>query len=346
MPTLGIIGGGQLGSMLASAAKKLDIKTIIFCDDKNAPGQKFSDKFICADYSDDKAINQFADVSDIITFEFENIPYETLNKINKIKSVLPHPSVNKIIQNRLFEKNFINKLNIRTTLYTSVKKESEIFENQNFLPGILKTCTLGYDGKGQYKINSIDDLKNLTINYNNDYILEKFVKLKKEISVIITRFKSKQYEIYEPFENSHEDQILKNSKIPADISKENFEKSKLWTTQIAEKLDYVGTLCVEFFIDKNDILYVNEIAPRVHNSGHLTINAYNVSQFENHVRAVCQLKKIKLSKTSNAEMINLLGNQITLYKNKNLKPNEFFFDYLKKEIKPKRKMGHLTILKK
>ena len=346
MPTLGIIGGGQLGSMLASAAKKLDIKTIIFCDDKNAPGQKFSDKFICADYSDDKAINQFADVSDIITFEFENIPYETLNKINNIKSVLPHPSVNKIIQNRLFEKNFINKLNIRTTLYTSVKKESEIFENQNFLPGILKTCTLGYDGKGQYKINSIDDLKNLTINYNNDYILEKFVKLKKEISVIITRFENKQYEIYEPFENVHEDQILKNSKIPADISKENFEKSKLWTTQIAEELDYVGTLCVEFFIDKNDILYVNEIAPRVHNSGHLTINAYNVSQFENHIRAVCQLKKIKLSKTSNAEMINLIGDQITVYRNKQLKPDEFFFDYLKKEIKPKRKMGHLTILKK
>jgi 5-(carboxyamino)imidazole ribonucleotide synthase len=346
MPTLGIIGGGQLGSMLASAAKKLAIKTIIFCDDKNAPGQKFSDKFICADYSDNKAINQFADLSDFITFEFENIPYETLNKINKIKSVLPHPSVNKIIQNRLFEKNFINKLNIRTTLYTSVKKESEIFENQNFLPGILKTCTLGYDGKGQYKINSIDDLKNLTINYNNDYILEKFIKLKKEISVIITRFKTKQYEIYEPFENVHEDQILKNSKIPADISKENFEKSKLWTKQITEELDYVGTLCVEFFIDNNDILYVNEIAPRVHNSGHLTINAYNVSQFENHVRAVCQLKKVKLSKTSNAEMINLLGNQITFYKNKNLKPNEFFFDYLKKEIKPKRKMGHLTILKK
>ena len=153
-------------------------------------------------------------------------------------------------------------------------------------------------------------------------------------------------EIYEPFENFHEDQILKNSKIPADISKENFEKSKLWTKQITEELDYVGTLCVEFFIDSNDILYVNEIAPRVHNSGHLTINAYNVSQFENHVRAVCQLKKIKLSKTSNAEMINLLGNQITFYKNKNLKPNEFFFDYLKKEIKPKRKMGHLTILKK
>ena len=346
MPTLGIIGGGQLGSMLVCAAKKLDIKTIIFCDDKDAPGQKFSDKFICADYSNSKAINQFAEASDIITFEFENIPYETLNKINKIKPVLPQPSVNKIIQNRLFEKNFINKLNIKTTLYTLIKKESEIFKNKNFLPGILKTCTLGYDGKGQYKINSIEDLKNLTINYNNDYILEKFIKLKKEISVIITRFENKQYEIYEPFENVHEDQILKNSKIPADISKENFEKSKLWTTQIAEALDYVGTLCVEFFIDKNDILYVNEIAPRVHNSGHLTINAYNVSQFENHVRAICGLEQIQLKKISNAKMINLIGDQITVYRNKQLNPDEFFFDYFKKEIKPKRKMGHLTILKK
>ena len=343
---LGIIGGGQLGSMLSTAAKKLNIKTTIYCDDNDAPAQNFCDEFIFGKYEDKNKILEFAKKVDIITYEFENIPYETLNEMNKLKMVLPKPSVNRLIQHRLAEKDFINKLNIRTTQYTLVKKESEIFENQNFLPGILKTCTLGYDGKGQYKINSIEDLKNLTINYNNDYILEKFVKLKKEISVIITRFKSKQYEIYEPFENAHEDQILKNSKIPADISKENFEKSKLWTTQIAEELDYVGTLCVEFFIDKNDILYVNEIAPRVHNSGHLTINAYNVSQFENHVRAVCQLKKIKLSKTSNAEMINLLGNQITLYKNKNLKPNEFFFDYLKKEIKPKRKMGHLTILKK
>ena len=179
MPTLGIIGGGQLGSMLASAAKKLNIETIIFCDDKNAPGQKFSNKFICADYNDDKAISQFADLSDFITFEFENIPYETLNKINKIKSVFPHPSVNKIIQSRLNEKNFINKLNIRTTQYASIKKEFEIFENKNLLPGILKTCSLGYDGKGQYNINSINEIKNLSINYNNDYILEKFVKLKK-----------------------------------------------------------------------------------------------------------------------------------------------------------------------
>ena len=343
---LGIIGGGQLGSMMASAAKKLNIKTIIFCDDKDAPAQKFCDQFIYANYEDEKAINKFAELTNIVTFEFENIPFESLDKINKIKPVLPNPSIIKIIQNRLFEKNFINKLNIKTTQYASVKNENNILKNQNFLPAILKTCTLGYDGKGQYKISSIEDLKSLKIDFSKDYILEKLINLKKEISVIITRFKQKQYEIYEPFENIHEDQILKSSKIPAKISDEIVNKSKLWTEQIAEELDYIGTLCVEFFIDANDNLYVNEIAPRVHNSGHLTINAYNVSQFENHIRAICNFEKIKLKKLSNAEMINLLGDQILIQRKRKLKSNEFFYDYLKKEIKPKRKMGHLTILKK
>tara|TARA_B100000749_G_scaffold280419_1_gene276425 strand:+ start:887 stop:1933 length:1047 start_codon:yes stop_codon:yes gene_type:complete len=343
---LGIIGGGQLGSMMASTAKKLNIKTIIFCDDKDAPAQKFCDQFIYANYEDEKAINKFAELTNIVTFEFENIPFESLDKINKIKPVLPNPSIIKIIQNRLLEKDFINKLNIKTTHYASVKNENDILKNQNFLPAILKTCTLGYDGKGQYKISSIEDLKSLKIDFSKDYILEKLINLKKEISVIITRFKQKQYEIYEPFENIHEDQILKSSKIPAKISDEIVNKSKLWTKQIAEELDYIGTLCVEFFIDANDNLYVNEIAPRVHNSGHLTINAYNVSQFENHIRAICNFEKIKLKKLSNAEMINLLGNQILIQRKRKLQSNEFFYDYLKKEIKPKRKMGHLTILKK
>ena len=343
---LGIIGGGQLGSMMASAAKKLNIKTIIFCNDKDAPAQKFCDQFIYANYEDEKAINKFAELTNIVTFEFENIPFESLDKINKIKPVLPNPSIIKIIQNRLLEKDFINKLNIKTTQYASVKNENNILKNQNFLPAILKTCTLGYDGKGQYKISSIEDLKSLKIDFSKDYILEKLINLKKEISVIITRFKQKQYEIYEPFENIHEDQILKSSKIPAKISDEIVNKSKLWTKQIAEELDYIGTLCVEFFIDANDNLYVNEIAPRVHNSGHLTINAYNVSQFENHIRAICNFEKIKLKKLSNAEMINLLGDQILIQRKRKLQSNEFFYDYLKKEIKPKRKMGHLTILKK
>jgi len=345
-PTLGIIGGGQLGSMLAIAANKLEIKTVIFCDDIDAPAQNFSNDFVHGEYNDKNKINEFLNKVDVVTYEFENIPYETLNEINKIKPVLPKPSVNRIIQHRLAEKDFINNLNIRTTRYVSIEKKSEMELVEDLLPGILKTTTLGYDGKGQHPINSLENLDLIDVDYSKGHILEKLVKLKKEISIIITRFGDQKYEIYEPIENVHEDQILRNSKIPAEISDKILEQSKLWATQISEELKYIGTLCVEFFIDRNDNLYVNEIAPRVHNSGHLTINAYNVSQFENHVRAVCKLEQIPLKKISNAMMTNIIGDQITNYRNKDHNENEFFFDYLKKEIKQKRKMGHLTTLLK
>jgi 5-(carboxyamino)imidazole ribonucleotide synthase len=339
------MGGGQLGSLLAVAAKKLDIKTTVYCDDIDAPAQNFCDEFIFGEYNDKKKILEFVSTVDVITYEFENIPYETLNEMNKLKTVFPKPSVNRLIQHRLAEKDFINKLNIRTTRYASIEKKSDIETLKDFLPGILKTTTMGYDGKGQYPINSIKDLSSLNIDFSKSYILEKLVKLKKEISVIVTRFGNNNYEIYEPIENTHQNQILKHSKIPAEISKKILDESKKWSIQIAEELKYIGTLCVEFFIDRNENLYVNEIAPRVHNSGHLTINAYNISQFENHVRAVCSLEQIPLKKISDAEMINLIGNQIEPYrKNLELNNNQFFFDYLKKEIKEKRKMGHITTL--
>jgi 5-(carboxyamino)imidazole ribonucleotide synthase len=343
---LGIIGGGQLGSMLCQAAKKLNIKTIIYSDDVESPAQNFCDEFISSEYSNKDKIYEFAKKVDVITYEFENIPYDTLNELNKLKPVSPKPSVNRLIQHRLAEKDFINKLNIRTTRYVHVESKDELLPLGDFLPGILKTTTMGYDGKGQFPIKNLDQIDSLNINFENEYILEKLVKLKKEISVIITRFSNNKYEIYEPIENTHEDQILRHSKIPAEISEKLSEQSKEWAILIAEELKYIGTLCVEFFIDRNDNLYVNEIAPRVHNSGHLTINAYNVSQFENHVRAVCSLDQIPLKKISNAEMINLIGDQIVKYRdNPKVNDNQFLFDYLKKDIKEKRKMGHLTTLK-
>ena len=343
---LGIIGGGQLGSLLSVAAKKLNVKTIIYCDDIDAPAQNFCEQFIFGDYNDKNKIIEFVNKVDLITYEFENIPFETLNEMNKMKKVLPKPSVNRLIQNRLAEKDFINKLNIRTTRYVSVEKKSDIDALEDFLPGILKTTTMGYDGKGQHPIKTLKDLNSLNVDFNKGYILEKLVKLKKEISVIITRFGNNSYEIYEPIENTHEDQILKYSKIPAEINKKLFDESKDWSIRIAEELKYIGTLCVEFFVDRNENLYVNEIAPRVHNSGHLTINAFNISQFENHIRAVCSLEKIPLKKLSNAKMQNLIGKQIEPYRqNLKLNDNEFFFDYQKKEVKEKRKMGHITTLK-
>ena len=345
-PTIGIIGGGQLGSMLCSASKNLNIKTVIISDDENAPAQFFANEFIFCKYDDDLKIEEFSNKVDFVTFEFENIPYGTLSKIDNIKKVNPKPSINKIIQNRLSEKDFLNKINIKTTSYISIKNESELKSSQDFIPGILKTSTLGYDGKGQYKINNEEELDNLKVNFENHYIFEKLVKLRKEISVIITRFGKQKYEVYDPIENIHEDQILKYSKMPAEISEDLFDKSKEWAKYIAEELDYIGTMCVEYFIDKNDNLFVNEIAPRVHNSGHLTINAYNISQFENHIRAVCGLDKVETKKLHNAKMINLIGEDILVYRNKIFKDNEFFFDYQKNSVKKKRKMGHLTIIEK
>ena len=344
-PVLGILGGGQLGSMLASSANKLNIKTIIYSYDKNAPAKKFSDEFIFANYNDEEKIRYFSDCIDLVTFEFENIPYNTLFQINNLKPVLPKPDINKIVQDRLLEKNFINNLNINTTQYVSINKIDDLTINKDLFPGILKTSRFGYDGKGQFRIESMSKINNLKIDFKHKYILEKLIKIKKEISVIITRFGPESYEIYEPIENVHEDRILKSSKIPSQINKDIIEKAKNWAKLIADELGFIGTMCVEYFIDKNDNLFVNEIAPRVHNSGHLTINSYNVSQFENHIRAICKLEKIPIKKLYDAEMINILGNNIEYFRKRKYLDHEFFFDYLKTEIKPNRKMGHLTTLK-
>ena len=342
---LGIIGSGQLGSLLCQAAKKLNIKTIVISDDENGPAQNFSDKFIYSRYDNKNKIREFISGVDIITYEFENIPISILKEIDKEKKVLPKPEINKIIQNRQLEKTFVNNLGIKTTKWAFIKTAKDVQQNKNLLPGILKTNTLGYDGHGQYVLNTLDDLKKDWC-FTADYILEKRVNLKKEISVIVTRFKNKEIYIYEPIENTHKDQILKYSKIPAEIKPSIFKKAQDSAELIANELDYIGTMCVEYFIDQEDSLLVNEIAPRVHNSGHLTINAFNISQFENHIRAVCGLKKEHVKKIADAEMINILGSEIQDYRNRSFKTDEYFFDYGKKTIKEKRKMGHLTILKK
>ncbi len=344
-PILGIIGGGQLGSMLALAAKKINIKTIILSDDPEAPAKNFCDELIISDYNKVKNIEEFANKVDVVTFEFENIPFKILEHIEQFKPVLPKPIINQIVQNRFTEKKFLNNAGIKTTDYALIKEKSDILKNRNLLPGMLKTCTLGYDGKGQFVINNYEEVDELEIEFRKEYILEKKINLKKEISIILTRFLNNDCLIFEPFENHHINQILNKSVIPADISKNTLEKAQQQAKLIAEKLDYIGTMCVEYFIDENNNLFVNEIAPRVHNSGHLTINAYNVSQFENHIRAVCNLKKIELKKIYNAEMINIIGEDIKTYRDKLYVKNEFFYDYLKKKIKKKRKMGHLTIIK-
>ncbi len=341
---LGIVGSGQLCSFLCLAAKKLKISTTVFTDDKDGPAQKYCDRFIYGKYDDEDKINNFIENIDIATYEFENIPIDFLQTIEREKPVLPNPNINKIVQNRKFEKTFVNELGIKTTDWVYVNSAEDIKKNQNLLPGILKSNTLGYDGKGQFIINSLDDVKKDWC-FTADYILEKKVNLKKEISVVIARFKDGTLSFYQPIENEHRNQILFKSKIPAGISNKIFKEAISSAKKISEKFNYVGVLTVEYFITKNDELLVNELAPRFHNSGHLTIDAFNISQFENHVRAVCDLAPKLIIKNFNAEMYNILGSEILEYRKKTFNKNEFFYDYLKKEPREGRKMGHLTILK-
>ena len=342
---LGIIGGGQLGSMLCQAAKKLNLDTVVLTDDADAPAKNFCDKYIYTDYTVEENLKKFVNSCDVITFEFENIPFDILKKLSEIKPVFPDPNINKIVQNRLLEKKYVNELNIKTTKYAEIKNKSDLIKNSFLLPGFLKTTTLGYDGKGQLFLDNINNLKIKDIDYSKNYILEKKINFSFEFSIILTRFQNKNIEIYDPFFNLHKNGILymTTTKIPEKIVRDDLEIAKDYSKEIAEKLNYIGTMCVEFFLDK-DGPKLNEIAPRVHNSGHLTIEAYNISQFENHVRAVMNLKNCITSLKYDAVMKNILGNDIIEARKVDYSENQFFHDYLKTDIKENRKMGHLTEL--
>ena len=251
--SLGVIGGGQLGSLLCSAAKKLKVKTIVLSDDKEGPAQYFCDQFIYSEYDDNAKVKEFISKVDIVTYEFENIPIDFLNLIQREKKVLPSPKINKIAQNRKLEKTFVNELGIDTTDWAFIKSAEDIKKNQHLLPGILKTNTLGYDGKGQYILNSLNDIKQDWC-FSNNYILEKKVDLKKEISVVIARYADGTMISYEPIENVHKNQILYKSKIPADISDKIFKSAINNAKKIAENFSYVGILTIEYFITKKDEL--------------------------------------------------------------------------------------------
>ena len=338
--TLGIFGGGQLGKFLVQSAKKLNIRTFVFTDSADSPAIYYCDDFIISSYEDKKKLDFFIKNIDLATFEFENIPFKTLDYVEKKIKVSPNPSIIKILQDRLKEKTFLNSIGIKTTEFYYLKKINKKNLNNNIFPALVKTIRLGYDGKGQVLFKNKKDFLKYSFK-NKEYIVEKLINFKKEISIVISRQNAKSFS-FDAFENLHKHQILKKSHIPANISPKLNNEAKRIAKRIADKLNYTGTMCVEFFVTRKNELLVNEIAPRVHNSGHLTMNAHNVSQFENHIRAVCNLKLIKPKRIHKAIMYNILGHDIKKHRSKETIKNEFFYDYGKKEIKDKRKMGHLT----
>lgn len=341
---LGICGSGQLSMMLCEASKKLNIKTIVLSDSEYGSAKKYCDEYFFCNYNDEAKLKEFAEKIDVATLEFENIDFKVLKKIEKFVPLYPKPEINRIVQNRELEKNFFKTLKIPTTEFAIINNMNDIKNNLNLLPGILKSITGGYDGHFSYKINEFKDLKKNIIDFNKKFILEKKVNILKEISIIGTRYQSGEINFFQPFENIHKDQILRETIAPADLSDKILNQAQEYTKKILEKHNYIGTMTVEFFIDKSMSLLANETASRVHNSGHITINNSNSSQFNQHVRAVCNLEPEKISLMKKGKMINILGDDIEVYRKKKFKDNEYFYDYEKKEIRPKRKMGHLNII--
>ena len=342
---IGIVGGGQLGRMIAIAAHRLGYKAHIFCEEKNCPASEVTNLLTVAKYNNFKALRSFAKKVDVVTCEFENIPFESLRYISKIVPVRPRWQCFKIAQNRSREKEFLKKINIETAPFATVNNLDELSKALQDIkpPCVLKTGQLGYDGKGQVKIN-----KNTKINRvwkrgeKSIKILEKYIDFDKEISVIIARTITGKIAAYDPAENLHRNHILARSTVPAKIPDRVAKEAKKIARKIAVEIGLVGLLAIEMFVTKDSRIIVNELAPRPHNSGHWSIDCNYTSQFEQTVRAVCNLKLGSCKRHSNAVMENILGNEVRNWKRIIGKKNTRLHLYGKNQSRPGRKMGHIT----
>ncbi len=343
---LGVIGGGQLGKMIGLAAANLGIKSCFYDPDPDAPAKNISTLFFNEKYDNKIKLLEFANKCDFITYEFENIPMDCLKAVRKKKKIYPGIKALQISQDRHLEKSFITNLGIKVVKYENIKNfyDIENFLKKNTKKGILKTRKLGYDGKGQVRI----ELSNLQkINFHikpNNYIIEELVRFKKEISVIAIREKNGRIKTFEPSENYHKHGILRKTIFPASISKNCASKAKKIAEKIIDSLDIVGILAIEMFVLKDEDIIVNEIAPRPHNSGHWTIDGCNLSQFDVLVRTIYNMPIPKIIYKRKCKMINLLGENFNEYKKYLSKKNHRVYIYGKTKIKKERKMGHVNII--
>ena len=342
--TIGILGGGQLGRMLAQAAARLGLKCHILAPEHDSPAFHVSAAHIIAQYTDHSALLEFAAEVDAITYEFENVPVEAVAFLEKLKPVRPGSKALKVAQDRLQEKSLARELGALTAEFRSVTSEAELRHGvrEIGLPAVLKTTRLGYDGKGQTKIMDASQIEPAWAAMKGQpSILESFVHFEKEISVICARGVDGHFAAYEPVENLHRHHILYTSTVPAKIDQALAIEAVYVAQRMAEALDYVGVMGVEFFVG-NDVLYVNEIAPRVHNSGHRTMDACVVSPFEQHIRAVAGWPLGSTYRHSDVVMTNLLGDEAANWQVLAAQPNVGLHLYGKRDSRPGRKMGHFN----
>lgn len=347
--TIGIIGGGQLGRMLAIAAAQLGYHTHIFCPEESCPASEVATKTTTAAYTDLNAIKSFAEHVDVVTLEFENIPHETLHALEDSVRVSPNWQALHISQNRGREKNFFKKHHIETAPFEVITDENDLNRAVDHLgrPCILKTTELGYDGKGQYRINEATDLKSLwneiAETSHKEWIVEGFVDFVAEVSVISARRQDGKICSFPAVQNIHRNGILDTTIVPANLDTALLKKAKEYTEKVVKSLDLIGLLTVEYFVTNDGHIIANEMAPRPHNSGHWSIDACQTSQFEQCIRAVCGLPLGGVS-FSSARMKNLIGNEIYDYQSIMSDPHAKFHHYGKKEAKEGRKMGHVTFV--
>ncbi|WP_411818469.1 5-(carboxyamino)imidazole ribonucleotide synthase [Hyphococcus sp. DH-69] len=357
--TIGILGGGQLGRMLGVAAAELGLKCHIYCPDERAPAYDIAAKTTIASYTDQDALAAFAADVDVITYEFENVPAESVAYLTGLGAkVRPGAKALETSQDRLVEKQFVNTIGAKTAAFHPVDDLSSLKDGLAKVgrPAILKTRRFGYDGKGQTRIKTTEtDLsaafeKAIAFAWEEvgaaPSILEGFVPFEREISIIGARSKDGQIRLYDPAENVHRDGILKTSSVPATITDQTAENARAIATKMLQELDYVGVMGVEFFVLKDGDLIVNEYAPRVHNSGHWTQDACAISQFEQHIRAVAGWPLGDPRRHSNAVMENLIGDEAHNWRALASEPDTGVHLYGKREARPGRKMGHVTRITK
>ncbi len=349
--TIGVFGSGQLGRMFAIEARKMGYRVDTFSPESDTPTGQVADIETKAAYDDLDAVRQFAGSVDVVTFEFENVPSATVDAAAEFVDVFPNDEILHTTQNRLREKTFLAGHGFPVTPFRHVKTidDLEIAVEELGVPCVLKTAGFGYDGKGQSKINSPADIVTAFAALNgSDAVLEAFVDFEKEVSVVCARDRSGNFAHYGVIENEHANHILDVSFAPAFVSEKLNHEAVEIARNIADTMGYVGTLCVEFFVTKEEKLLVNELAPRPHNSGHLTFDACVTSQFEQQLRAVCGLPLGSTEFYRPAAMANLLGD---LWQNGEpvwdailVMPDIKLHLYGKLEPRPGRKMGHLTAL--
>ncbi|MFW0777378.1 MAG: 5-(carboxyamino)imidazole ribonucleotide synthase [Rickettsiales bacterium] len=345
--TIGILGGGQLGRMLAQAAATMGYHTHIYCPDPDSPAFDVSGKHTIASYEDSEALKKFAKEVSVVTYEFENIPVSELKVIEK--SLHPSLDILSTCQHRVLEKQALAKLGIPTAPFAPVSSLEELEKAAKKIgfPCIIKTATMGYDGKGQVFIEDEKSLKSAwrTLD-NNNAILEGFVKFHMEASVVVARDAKGNVSCYCPVQNIHKNHILDETIAPAPISLTDNIKAEQIARKIAEGMELVGLMAVEMFMAEDGEIVVNELAPRPHNSGHWTMDACITSQFEQTIRAVCGLPLGDTSRLCDAKMKNLIGSDVNDWKKYIEMPNAKLHLYGKKESRPGRKMGHVTFLEK